>query len=93
MVTETKARPFSFDRVQEITVYISSCITWVSKLSGFGGGEGDTSLQTQYRLRLIIPDCSGVAMRRKLLISSLFCSGPAVFALCLDRLSADAEDL
>ena len=33
-----KSQTFSFDRVQEITVYISSCITWVSKLSGFGGG-------------------------------------------------------
>ncbi len=35
-----KSQTFSFDRVQEITVYISSCITWVSKLSGFGGAGG-----------------------------------------------------
>lgn len=35
-----KSQTFSFDRVQEITVYISSCITWVSKLSGFGGSGG-----------------------------------------------------
>lgn len=36
-----KSQMFSPDRVQEITVYISSCITCVSKLSGFGGGGGN----------------------------------------------------
>lgn len=35
-----KSQTFPFDRVQEIRVYISSCITWVSKLSGFGGAGG-----------------------------------------------------
>lgn len=37
-----KSQTFPSDRVQEITVYISSCITLVSKLSGFGsaGGRG-----------------------------------------------------
>lgn len=61
MVVETNARPFSFDRVQEITDYISSRITWVSKLPGFGGAGGrggDTALQTQYRLGLIIVDAT-----------------------------------
>lgn len=41
-----KSQTFSFGRVQEITVYISSCITCVSKLSGFGGSGGDRALQT-----------------------------------------------
>lgn len=35
-----KSQTLSLGRVQEITVYISSCVTWISKLSGFGGGCG-----------------------------------------------------
>lgn len=35
-----KSQTLSLGRVQEITVYISSCVTWISKLSGFSGGCG-----------------------------------------------------
>lgn len=41
-----KSQTFSSDRVQEITVYISSCITRVSKLSGFGGSGGYNASNT-----------------------------------------------
>lgn len=86
---------FFFDRVQEITVYISSCITWTSKLSGFGGGGGRGMLCFKHNmggglslLTTLVPP-----PKRKSLISSLFCSGPAVSAQRAECLSADAEYL
>lgn len=81
MLAETKARPFS--RVQEIIVYVSVCITELSKLSVFWGsvskGAGccsSSSIQAvaYHCLTVLLP-----LLRRKLLISSLFCSGAAAW--------------
>ena len=79
-----KSQTFSFDRVQKITVYISSCITWDSKLSGvlvvLVVETGTLRFKHNKSWGLSSLTAPVPPLRRKLLISSLFCSGPAVFA-------------
>lgn len=83
-----KSQTFSFDRVQEITVYISSCITRVSKLSGFGG-TGGSCFKHNMGCSLSLLTTLVPLLRKKPLISSLFGSGPDVFTQQVDQLSAE----
>lgn len=66
---------------------ISFCFIDVSKLSGFGGSGGAPGWVLSSPTALVPP--SG----RKPLISSLFCSGPAVFVLGADQIRADVGSL
>lgn len=70
---ERKARHFLW-ALLEITVCISSCITQISKLSAFGGSN------TKYAMKLIVADLL-VPVRKKPLVSSLFCSSQLVLVM------------
>lgn len=81
------------------SVYISSCIMQGSKLSGFQGTgwlvEGGMVLCFKHIIScgLSLLTALEPPLRRKPLISSLFCYGPDVFAHSDDHLSAYSGDL
>lgn len=85
-----KSQTFSFDRVQEITVYISSCITRVSKSSGFGGA-GWSWRAGAYHCWLLWCHCRHWGGKR--LYHLCFVQAQLFSLTGFDRLSAGAEDL
>lgn len=77
-----KNQTCSFDRVQEIKVYISFCVLYVSELSGFGGRGGPVVPGWV----LSAPTALVPPPGRKPLISSLFCSAAFVLGADVEKL-------